>query len=365
MARIVTVYTSWRRHFRLQDMSHIRWQKISEALAKCGHQVDMATNEFQGMRWWRRISPIHMAKNVRRVPLCEVRWGDYDVVKTLFHIGFETLQAYGGQDHPFIISKLGSVVGSGDRDGIYFYGEERERLYSTQRRIHQTSRYITVLNESAKDLWAECFGLRNNMLIVPGGVDRSVPPPSHDPYRGERKKRCIFAGNIYGKGSQPEANSALVVKLNRLGKALSERNVRLYMLGPGDVRKLDKRYVTYLGVVSYEDTWDYLYFADVGVVVSAGTFMHNNESSKIYHYLRVGLPVVSEAGFPNDQVVTESGLGCVVENANVDLMARKIQEAAEKHWNRDHAINYILSNHTWDKRVEIYDTIIENHFLTR
>lgn len=358
MAKIVTVYTSWRQDFELVDMSHIRWLKISEALARLGHQVDIATNEFSCMRWWRWKSPISMAKNLRRIPLSKVTWRDYDIVKTLFHIGFQTLENCGGQGHTHIFSKLGSVVGPEDRDGIYFYGKRRKQLFAIQRRIHQTSQYITLLNESAKELWTECFGPRDNILIVPGGVDHSIPSPSHDPYPAEDKKRCIFAGNVYDQNSQPEANSVLVLKLNRLGETLSRRGVQMYMLGPGDVRKLDKRYVTYLGVVSYEEAWNYFHFAHVGVVVSAGKFMHNNESSKVYHYLRVGLPVVSEAGFPNDNVVVESKLGFVVENNNLELMAQKIEEAAHTDWDRDYAINYILSNHTWDKRVEIYDKVI-------
>ena len=134
------------------------------------------------------------------------------------------------------------------------------------------------------------------------------------------------------------------------------------MLGTGDVRKLDRKYVDYLGVVSYEKSWDYFYFANVGVVVSAGKFMHNNESSKIYHYLRAGLPVVSEAGFPNDNIITESKLGFIVENGNLELMAQKIEETANIDWDQNYAINYILENHTWDKRVEIYDKIIKSRF---
>ena len=116
------------------------------------------------------------------------------MVKTLFNIGFDTLETYGGKDHPFIISKLGSVVGPEDMDGIYFYGKMREQLYSTQKKINQTSKYITVLNESAKKLWTTCFGSRDSILIVPGGVDRYVLPPSQDPYPSENKIRCIFAG---------------------------------------------------------------------------------------------------------------------------------------------------------------------------
>lgn len=339
-------------------MSYIRWLKISEALARRGHQVDIATGEFGEMNWRRKKSPILMGENLRRVPLSGIRWSDYDVVKTLFHAGFETLEKYGGERHPFIISKLGSVVGPEDRDGIYFYGKQRERLYATQKRIHQTSRYVTVLNAPAKQLWTDCMGPRDNILIVPGGVDRSIPPALHDPFPRESTIRCLFAGNVYGPRAQREANRVLIEKLNHLGGLIHRQGARLYLVGPGDARNLDQRHVTYLGVVSYEESWSYLHFAQVGVVVAAGKFMHNNESSKIYHYLRAGLPVVSEAGFPNDHVVEEAKLGFVVENGNLDLMAEKIIEAAHHEWDRDGAINYILTHHTWDHRVEVYDRII-------
>lgn len=360
MARIVTVYSTWRQEFRPVDMSYIRWLKISESLSRLGHKVDIATNE-RFKRWMFRRPPVEMGDNLRRVPLREVRWADYDVVKTLFHSGFNTLETLGGTGHPFIISKLGSVVGPQDIEGIYFYGKYREFLYATQRKIDQGSTYITVLSEPARELWKACFGPRTNILLVPGAVDRHVPAPAVDPFPKTDQMRCIFVGNVYGKKSQPEANRILVEKLNRLGRLLSSSDIRLYMLGPGEVSMLDKRYVTYLGVVGYEQAWDYFHFAHVGIVVAPGSYLHNNESTKIYHYLRVGLPVVSEAGFPNDHVVRESKLGFVVENGNLDLMAEKIQEAVRKDWNREFAVEYILANHTWDKRVEVYDAMIRRH----
>jgi len=55
MAKIVTVYNARHRRFEPADMSYIRWLKVSEALARCGHQVDIATNE---PGWWMRRSPI-------------------------------------------------------------------------------------------------------------------------------------------------------------------------------------------------------------------------------------------------------------------------------------------------------------------
>jgi glycosyltransferase involved in cell wall biosynthesis len=105
-----------------------------------------------------------------------------------------------------------------------------------------------------------------------------------------------------------------------------------------------------------------MHHADVGVVVAAGDFSHNNESTKIYHYLRAGLPVVSESGFPNDAVVSESRLGFVVANGDQEAMAEKVIEATRREWDRDAAMRYILANHTWERRVETYAEIFARHF---
>ena len=359
VAKIVTVYTNWKKDFIPTDMSYIRWLKISQALAERGHQVDIATNEKAYSPWWRpQRSSIPMLENLKRVPLSSVRWTDYDVVKTLFDWGFETLEEYGGTNHPFIISKLGSVVGPTDMEGIYFYGDVRKQLYSTQEKINRTSKYVTLLSRPAEELWKTCFGNRQNILLVPGAVDRIIPGPSKDPYPKDGRPRCIFAGHIYIPEVQGEANAVIVTKLNRLGEILAGRGIRLYMIGSGHVRNLDPQWVTYLGVVPYSDTWNYFYFANVGLVVGAGPRMHNNESSKIYHYLRAGLPVVSEQGFPNDYLIDEAGLGFGCKSGEMELLAEKIEEAIHRRWDRDLAIQYILKYHTWDARVEPYDKLI-------
>lgn len=367
MAKIISVYERSPREHDVQygelipiNMSYIRWFKIAEALARLGHEVDMAIPDyFDGIL---KHSELSINSIVRKVPLSKINWRDYDIVKTVFHRGFETLEMYGGAGHPFIISKLGSVVGPQDLDGIYFYGGIREKLYSIQKKIHQASKYVTLLSEKAGELWRHCFGKADNILLVPGAVDRQIPPPAKNPYGEERRKRCLFAGNVYTDLTQPEANKALIDKLNQLGKLLAPHGVKLYLLGNGDVSKLDERYVTYLGTAPYRESWNYLHYADVGLVVSAGRFMHNNESSKLYYYLRAGLPVVSEDGFPNDYLIPESRLGFLVESGNLELMAQKIIEAAEKKdWDRDHARNYILTRHTWDIRAEVYGSVLKQN----
>jgi hypothetical protein len=360
MARIVTVYNNWDMEFSPVEMGFIRWLEISAALARSGHQVDMAASEKAlNKRWWKKAAPVVMGPNLRRIPLATVRWDDYDVVKTLYHVGFDTLARFGGTAHPFIISHLGSVVGPAEMEGVYFYGKVRERLYATQEKVNQTSKHVTFVSRPAAELWETCFGSKDNLHVVPGAADSEVPPRAKDPFPRDDRRRCVFAGNVYMRHSQPEANTVLIDKLNALGKYLSGNGVRLYLLGFGDVSRLDKRYVSYLGAIPYERTWDYLRFADVGCVVSYGPWLHNNESTKIYYYLRVGLPVVSEKGFPNDHIVDESQLGFTVENGNMELMAQMVLEATQKDWDRERAIQYVLDNHTWDRRIEVHDRLIK------
>ena len=357
MARIITVYTT-RRH-KLVNMSYIRWYKISEALAGIGHEVDIATNESGGLRFWRDKSPVVIGDNLRRVPLSKVNWNEYDIVKTLYDEGFDNLTARGGSGHPFIISRLGTVVAPGDREGIYFRGNERDRIYAAQEKMSRTSRFIAVLNEQARQLWQECFGAGNNVLIVPGAADSSIPGPGENPYPKEHPVRCIFAGNLFWRSYAGEANAALVNKLNRLGESLTRRGIRLYTMGTGDIINIDARYVTHLGALPYEETWNYYYHANAGIeMVKTGKFMHNNESSKIYHYLRAGLPVVSEEGLPNNGLIEEAKLGFIVENGNPELMAEKIEVAAHTAWDREYAVRFVLDYHTWEKRAMIYHEII-------
>jgi glycosyltransferase involved in cell wall biosynthesis len=355
MARLVSVYRADRRRFRLEDASYIRWLKVAEALARQGHRVDLAALEPRGLLL---RSAVEMGPRLRRVPLDGVDWNAYDVVKTCFHRGFETLERRGGAGHPFIIAKLGSVVAAQDREGIYFYGKQRERLWRLQCRIAERARWVTVLSEPARELWRSCFGRDDNVLLVPGGVDREIDESGADPFPRAAPRRCLFAGNLYGRSAQPEAHAVLIAKMNELGRRVAAFGARLYHVGTGDTDQLDPRWVHSFGAVTYQRSWAFLLHADLGVVLSAGAFMHNNESTKIYHYLRAGLPIVSEAGFPNDNVVHESGLGLVIESGRLDLFAAAVEDALARRWDRDAGRRYVLDHHTWDRRCEVYRDLL-------
>jgi glycosyltransferase involved in cell wall biosynthesis len=350
MARIVTVCAGDRRRFVPVDMWYIRWFAMAAALARLGHEVDIATAE-PGLR---RVLPVRMAPRLRRVPLGAVRWERYDVVKTEFHVGFETLERHGGAGHPCIVSNLGSVVDREDAAGVYFKGPRRAALFAVQERIAARSRWVTVLTAPSLARWRGRFGDAGAPFLVPGAADDVVPAPGSDPYPPDGTVRCLFAGNVYDAVSQAEAHATLVAKLEALGRRLAARGARLYLMGTGDTRAIDPHAVEVLGPVAYDRSWDWLRHAHVGVVLALGPHPNENESTKIYHYLRVGLPTVCEAGFPNQDLVTELGLGCVVPNGDLDALADAVISTARGTWDRRCAVEAILAHHTWIERAGRY-----------
>jgi hypothetical protein len=128
-------------------------------------------------------------------------------------------------------------------------------------------------------------------------------------------------------------------------------------IGPGETDLLDRGAVTYLGPIENERIYAYKYFADAGLVLAQGAVQHN-ESSKIYEYLRCGLPVVSEAPVPNNAIIRESGLGYVAEFMNDQEMCEMLVDAVNRDWDKSYGVDYMLKNHTWDKRVAVYDRLI-------
>lgn len=348
--RIATVYKrdDFSR-FAPAKMSTIRWLRMSEGLAALGHRVDMIMN---GNGLGHSVAP-----NLRSVPFAEVDWNTYDVIKTLFHSGFESLCEEGGSNHPFIISKLGSVVGnSDDTDGVYFFNHEREHLYRIQEQIRDRSRYVTLLTTASRRLWEDLHGTTGNLLHVPTGVDREVPDANDNPYKHFSEPIVVYAGNIYGK-TQPEINLVWQDRLNRLGRLLQKKRIRLYFVGTGRVDRIDRTAVTVMSEVDNREVWDYHLFANVGLVLAQGQTQHN-ESSKLYYYLRAGLPVVSEAPVPNNFLIDATGMGYVADYSDDRMIVDMVESAIRLEWPRREAIQYVVEHHSWDQRVATYDGVI-------
>ncbi len=275
--RIACVYQrDHRSDFILSDMARIRFIRMAQALARRGHAVDIVLN---------RSPEAHTpAPNLREIPFRLVKWNDYQIIKTFFHRGFESLLAEGGGAHPFIISKLGSVVGRHDTEGVHFHGAVRERLFATQKLIAARSKIVTVLTDRSAALWREEHGPAGTLYQVPTGVDAEIPEPGRNPYLRLEISRpvALFAGNLYSRQHQPEVNLLWQERLNQLGHALSRRGISLVAMGTGDTDHLDASAVLHLGSVGVDEFWDWQRFARVGIVLAQGP-VQDNESSKIYY----------------------------------------------------------------------------------
>ena len=350
--RIACVYSRDRRpNFSLSTMAEIRFFRMAEALARRGHEVDIVVN--------RREHPQMLATRLREIPFKLVRWDHYHVVKTFFHRGFDSLVAEGGGDHPFIISKLGSVVGREQTEGVHFHGSVREQLYATQSAIAQRSKIVTVLTNRSAALWWKEHGTDSVLLQVPTGVDAEISGAGPNPYLRLRLDGpiALFAGNIYSRDKQAEVNLLWQDRLNQLGRSLKRRGISLVAMGAGDIDHLDAAAVQHVGIIDLSEYWDWQRHARVGIVLAQG-HVQDNESSKIYYYLRTGLPVVCEESVPNISLIEETGCGAIVPYGDIEGMADAASDLVSRTRNVDHVAEYMVRNHSWDARAALYDLVL-------
>ena len=345
--RIATVYR--RIPVLPQDvraMDTIRWLRVSEGLADRGFSVDMVVDAPE---------PLGPPRpGLRYVPPGAVDWSRYHVVKTLYPRGFQTLLETGGGTHPCIIARVGAVVGPTDETpGVYFFGEERRELWAAHQAMRERARAVTLLTEASRLLWQAHTAAPLPVLMVPTGVDREIRPPGPNPFAGSSTRNAVYVGNLYVH-HQRELNLYWQERLNALGARLLARGIRLHFIGPGRTDRLDSRVVTDVGPVPHDAVWDYQHHADAGVVLARGAVQHD-EASKLYYYLRAGLPAVSEAPVPNNHLITESGAGLIAPFEDDAVMAEMIDAVARRPRDPRAAQAYVVAHHTWDRRVDVYE----------
>lgn len=332
-------------------MATIRLYRMAAALARRGHEVDIVVGHHDERR--------ALGTRLHEVPVRAVKWTDYQVVKTFFHRGFESLCGTGGGDHPFIISKLGSVVGSAPTEGVHFFGAERKRLYATQQEIARRSRVVTILTPRSIELWKREHGDKPQVLMVPTGVDAVIPPIRSNPYRklGIEGPIALYAGHLYSATSQPSVNVMWQNKLNRIGAMLRRRGITLVAMGTGRTDLLDPEAVVFAGTMNADEVWDWQRHAQAGLVIALGDVQHN-ESSKIYYYLRTGLPVVCERSVPNSPIIEETGMGKLVDYDNLEAYADAVEAVVRNPPINPDIERYMVAHHSWDTRAAMYDPVL-------
>ena len=337
----------------MHAMDTIRWLRVSERLADRGFSVDMVVD-----------APVPLAAprlGLRYVLPAGVDWSRYHVVKTLYPGGFQTLLETGGGTHPCIVARVGAVVGPTDETpGVYFFGEERRALWEAHQAMRERARAVTLLTDASRLLWNAHTRTPLPVLMVPTGVDREIRLPGPNPFAGSPKHNAVYVGNLYTR-HQRELNLCWQERLNALGARLLARGVRLHFVGPGRTDRLDPGVVTDVGPIPHDAVWDYQHHADVGVVLARGAVQHD-EASKLYYYLRAGLPAVSETPVPNNHLITESGAGLIAPYGDDDVMAEMIEAVARRPRDPRAAQAYVVAHHTWDRRVDVYERWLAAEF---
>ena len=332
------------------SMDRIRFRRMAEAFARAGHHVDIVR---------RRGKIVPLGPRLRMVPARGIRWDRYDVVKTSLHKGFNHLLVNGGADHPFIISKLGSVVAGSPRPGVHFFGRQHEFLLGMQNEMAQRARAVTFLTDENEQAWLDTHGVEMLRLRVPTGVDAVIPPAGPDPFArlGVAGRGVLFAGNIYDR-EQPEVNRIWVDRLNRIARALKRRGLYLVAMGTGERSGLDQSVMTDLGPLPPDEVWDWQRNAVCGLVLAHGA-VQDNESSKIYYYLRTELPVICEAPIPNRWLVEHTGLGAIVPLDDPETMADAVVSFAGRGHSLNGVADWMAREHSWDERAGRYAPLFE------
>jgi len=357
--KIAISYDLFSRRFSFDSMNWIRWLRVGEALARLGYKTDLIYNGYIS-KSIRQL--IEKTPNLGIKSALLLNWNKYDVLKILFHKGFQHLRYFNGIKHPFIITSLGSVFASHDQEGIYFFGKRRKDPYLIQNELIKHSKYVVVLTQKNEKVLRQEYPKYMNVLRVPTGVDSEIPVPGLNPYGGAKRRICIFAGNIYNHKTQPELNCLWQKRINEIGCKIKKNNIDLYFIGVGATNLLDSNAVTCLKPVPNHRFWDYQYYADVGLALSDGPVC-DNEASKIYYYLRGGLPVIAENPLSNSGLVDDVQYGEKVPYGNLEAISQAIiQWANHGKERREQVMSYMKHHHSWEKRIEVYDSIFKEEF---
>ncbi len=120
---------------------------------------------------------------------------------------------------------------------------------------------------------------------------------------------------------------------------------------------LDPAAVTHVGRIAANDYWDWQYHAQVGIVLAQGP-VQDNESSKIYYYLRTGLPTVCEESIPNKSLIEETGCGAIVPYGDIEAMAEAAAQVVAIPRSQNEVAEYMVREHSWDARAALYDQVL-------
>jgi glycosyltransferase involved in cell wall biosynthesis len=318
-------------------MDLIRWTEIGRGLRSFGFEVDLVTPRTGGITTLAGL-PVRDAA-------C-VDWSEYDTIKVCYQRSIRLVPP-----HPNIIARMCRVTDSvlPVRDA-----QRRAEILSNQARVRDLARFVAVNDSTNAERWERFYGTGQTILYVPTGCPEIIPEPDERPYPSNRRI-VLYCGAL----TAPR----LVGVLNAAARRLRARrpDVELHFLGRNRLQHyggadlmLDPGVIRVHGAVDETTAWNYMLHADVGLALAFSEDVFENELSKIYYYLRAGLPVVTEHTAMNAYLVEETGHGAIGRYADVADLVAKIEIALELRSRDRRVMSYMAERHGWRRRAQVY-----------
>jgi glycosyltransferase involved in cell wall biosynthesis len=284
------------------------------------------------------------------VPVCGLealsQKARFDVVKTCYHASIELAASYEGP----IVSRIVRVVDERfpERDE-----RDRARLLRRQEMIRRRAARVVLNNSINVQRWNARYGGTPPAIIAPTGCPARIPPVGPNPYPSGEKP-ILFLGSVAG--------DRMLGMLNRAAELL--RGVaRIHLVGLNKARMYGATgscelspLIVYHGELPEREVWDFVRHAALGLAFAASPHEFDNDISKIYTYLRGGLPVLSEERIVNNDLVRAVGWGLTFQFGDTADLREKALTLINAPPRGDPAEvrEYMAARHSWDRRVDIY-----------
>ncbi len=320
----------------------VRLRAIAGGLLRRGIQVEViAPVETKGM--------LDGAVPVQPVAALADK-GRYDLVKTSYHFSIRLVDQYEGP----VVSRIVRVVDDRlpERDDPF-----RGTLLECQEIIHRRAVALVLNNTVNEERWRMLYGKEPHAVLIPNGCPAEIPPARHNPF-GTNEPVVLFLGSV--------AAPRMAEIINRAAELLRD-TATIHLVGLnkcglyGDESCVLSPLVVDHGEVVQYDVWDYIQHARLGLALATGPHAFDNDVSKMFDYLRGGLPVLSEEHILTNELVGQTGFGQIFSYGSVEDLVSKAKELlknspAER---RERVMKFMATEHSWDRRVEAYEAFLK------
>ncbi|MFH0822165.1 MAG: hypothetical protein V2B18_05390, partial [Pseudomonadota bacterium] len=229
----------------------------------------------------------------------------------------------------------------------------RAVLLKCQDLINRRASALIMNNEENAERWRRLYGPRIPIHLVPNGCPAEIPSFASDPYSSEAPV-VLFLGSLAAPRMVRIVNEAASA-LKRVAAIHTVGLNKAIMYG-GDSSSALCPEVTNHGELPESQVWDHVRCASIGLALATGPYPFDNDVTKVFNYLRGGLPVLAEEPILQNELVRETGFGSVFAHGDVEDLVEKAREMIRNppRSKRHMVMSMMIREHSWDRRVDSF-----------